>query len=269
MGDETEWVEGSGFRIVEEDLEAIRTQMKGSGWGRDDRNKGDGSSSRSGLPSTSKPGDSMFHWPLDDPSPAPVKDDKYTVLPLRKSPTKGKIPGRVRSGRTPISTRALASPSKRLSRVDSSILPLSPPQITSPPLESKLFFTPTLQQQSAAIHEDGKRMASKTATRGPRKQGNKPKSPLPPHLPFPSSDDYRNRLLKSQTRTPEKIKNVSNIHAPHHGGKEIRGARAPERYTSRRDALSKVDQIVSQSWSERDLKGVGGATSPTMFGAVR
>jgi len=115
--DETEWVAGSGFRIVEEDLEAIREQIRG-GWGDEDDDLGrqiDFSSA------PSSPAKEEFTWDG-------LVDDKYTALPVRKSPSKkGELGGR------------------GLPRVDSTLLPVSPPQITSPPLESSLCFTPRIQ----------------------------------------------------------------------------------------------------------------------------
>lgn len=40
-----------------------------------------------------------------------------------------------------------------------------------------------------------------------------------------------------------------------------------ERYNARREALSRVEAIMSRSWSQRDVQGEGAPYSPTLFGA--
>jgi hypothetical protein len=41
-----------------------------------------------------------------------------------------------------------------------------------------------------------------------------------------------------------------------------------QRHAAREGALAKVEEILGQSWSERELRGVERVKSPTMFGAV-
>ena len=246
----TEWVAGSGFRIVEEDV--------GAG-----ERKGDGVGGK----------------------------DRYTALPVRNgrgrsaSPVKGVSPGS-RGGRRP----------GVLARFDSAVLPQSPPQIMSPPLESQLCFTPTL---GALTSRPPASYTPTTPTRkvngsdgGRGRQGKKLHSAHPPPLPFPSSPSpganskspYRGRLVKSPAGTPQKdlptlppsrrttgssssASSSANLRANNTSTNKGRGTPA-QRYTARRAALQKVDEIVERSWSTRDL-GPGGmrSLSPTGFGA--
>jgi hypothetical protein len=238
----TEWVAGSGFRIVEERLDAIREQMCQGGWR-------EGWEKRSVTSGQTSPSKESSIW-----SPS---DDKYTALPVRKSPSKS---GRSRGG------NSVVTPSSNgLCRVDSSILPSSPPQIMSPPLESKLLFTPILPQ-SGSIQRIG--MPGKTTTRLATlsRAESVAQSPSSNYgSPTPTT-----RLLKSQTRTkgstlpvtpPRRSKLSTSAY------KRKMGTPA-ERHAARRNALTKVESILSESWSERDVRGVERVRSPTMFGAV-
>lgn len=264
-GDEVaEWVEGSGFRIVEEHLDKIRDQVRDGDWGNSMRRQ---QSPAAGPQTPTK----------NRSSPtvrSPDGNDKYTALPVRKSPTKGRSPH--------ISTPASTPRRGGICRVDSSILPMSPPQITSPPLESTLFFqSPPNSAQTGArrmILTTPKKATTTTASARSIKMANTLHSPTPPRFPSPNEGSpYRNRLVKTTTQkdlpltpprrsTPNSTPSSSE-HRVLHATPTRRGTPA-ERFIARHGALNKVDQIVSRSWSQRDLteveKEVG---SPNMFGA--
>jgi hypothetical protein len=246
--DETQWVPGSGFRIVEEKLDAMRCELEvqktvGNIDAVSDRLPSRSSSSRS---SSSK--DRVSLW---------SSDDKFTALPARRSPSKA----RPTFSRTSSSEYSEPRHASRLPRVDSSVLPLSPPQITSPPLESQLCFTPG-PRDGASIgtnNWDGLVCTStpKAAPGRPGRKSRKLHAPSPPCMPLPSTSDsspYRNRLVKEISRTGA---SASQSDTRVRKGTETR-------HGVQNGALRKVDEIVSRSWSER---GMGGASSPTMFGA--
>jgi hypothetical protein len=179
-----------------------------------------------------------------------------------------------------------------LSRVDSSILPSSPAQIMSPPLESQLFFCSPFTPHSISmplVPYKGEGQASEpmlvTQTHPPDER-NKVLSPTPLPLPFASSPEtspYSNLLGKSPTAyddvsvTPFGNIETSNYAIPAENTKSPllpkvipKGGRGTPaaRQLARHGALNKVDQIMLKGWSERDLAGAGGTSSPTMFGAV-
>ncbi|KAI8977799.1 hypothetical protein BD414DRAFT_156025 [Trametes punicea] len=283
-----------GFRLVVEDPES-----------------GDLSTappSRAASPSKSptKEGAS-WGWNIPWPS-SPTKqrkgDDKFTTLPVRRSladirgsphssPSSSRIaspaPGAKKVTETP--SGAASTP---LARIDSSILPASPPRVTSPPLESQLFFgavppdfgsNPSLNlrlpDSVEAKHKPGLPITG--AQRTTATPGDKHKKlrthRSPPLLPFPStasSSPFRGRLKKSPTKrgSPASQQPPERPHADRAESADSaesanmvgRGTPA-QRYEARRSALNKVEEILSRSWSERQLAGEAFPGSPTNFGA--
>jgi len=225
----------------------------------------------------------------------PVEIDKYTILPVRKTPTKrmdGPRTPRRRSSNSRSRQNSRPSTPKVLSRVDSSILPCSPPQIMSPPLESQLLFCSPFIPPSVSmplVPHKGERQTlgpmPAAETQISDKTMNKVHSPTPLPLAFASSPEtspYRNLLGKG----PPAYNDVSATSFRQADSLKHTGSRAevnmkpspPEnvipnrvrgtpaaRHSARQGALTKVDQIMLKGWSER---GVGGTASPTMFGAV-
>ena len=168
-------------------------------------------------------------------------------------------------------------------------------RVTSPPLESQLFFgavspdfgsNPSLHlrlpepSQHKPIHA--------TATTSHASPGDKHKKlkthRSPPLLPFPStasSSPFRGRLKKTPTKKssaaaasppssararpgPDRNSSADSVDSVTHA--KSRGTPA-QRHEARHSALSKVDEILSRSWSERQLVGDGFPGSPTNFGA--
>ncbi|KAF9496856.1 hypothetical protein BDN71DRAFT_666214 [Pleurotus eryngii] len=145
--DETQWVEGSGFRIVEEEFKSAWDAV--GGWANKSRS---GSGTNSPTQGNDRKG-IFSNWM----GSTRVEEDRYTPLPARSSPskpsTRASRPTRNDTGQSQSQDR-LGTRGERqvrgqpsIPRVDSSVLPRSPPQIMSPPLASQLFFTPQILQE--------------------------------------------------------------------------------------------------------------------------
>ncbi|CDO70539.1 hypothetical protein BN946_scf184573.g7 [Trametes cinnabarina] len=239
-------------------------------------------------------------WNLPWPS-SPTKqrkdDDKFTSLPVRRSladirtlsPSPSISQSPVKSPRN-ADASGLARPVP-LSRVDSSILPASPPCVTSPPLESQLFFgavspdfgsNPSLNLRLPESAEtkctQGTGAVSSRTTSGDKHAKLKTHR-SPPLLPFPSkasSSPFRGRLKKTPTKgvnataspPSKRLGTERNDSADSVDCGKAPGRGTPaQRYEARQSALNKVDEILSRSWSERQLTGDGFPGSPTNFGA--
>ncbi|KAL0948260.1 hypothetical protein HGRIS_010856 [Hohenbuehelia grisea] len=222
----TQWVAGSGFRIVEEDMKSL--------WGTVGEWASRQSSSIGARASSSdtKERKSLFSSWLGQTS----NEDKYTPVPPRKSPTKAQ--------RT------------RLVRDDSSVLPTSPPQVMSPPLESQLFFTPTMSQDPS-VSPSSVVSPEKRPRTSQRREGRVLRSAKPPRMPFPAGegadDVYRGRLIKGSSRSER---------AP-----VERAAENPR--AGRRDpAFHQVSRIVKDGWGGRDAGAIAeDVGSPNGFGS--
>ncbi|CCL98866.1 uncharacterized protein FIBRA_00873 [Fibroporia radiculosa] len=202
-----------------------------------------------------------------------AETDTYTTLPARRSAKSSPFstPGISRTSTT-------ASP-PAMSRVDSSVLPSSPPRIMSPPLESRLFFgaippdfgvTPTLNLQFPSQHAS----SSVPDRSSPPRQMNKLHTTRePPLLPFPSSSissPYSNRLKKAirQARPPATSPTPTPAGPSPPPGRHSGALTPTTGFTTRHSAHDKVDEIVSRSWSQRDVSADMFVRSPTLFGAL-
>lgn len=264
---------GPGFRIIEEDTEAdalAKEQCLGSA-----RNR----------PNLIKDASSwtwLSPW-LPSYSQTPAADS-YTPMPARRNI----VEKRSSPFQTPVASRVSTStaPLPAMARIDCSILPSSPPRIMSPPLESKLFFgsvhpdfgsTPSLDLRLPSHGAQTRVQLAAPAIKQTNKLHTKRE---PPPLPFPSSSEaspYRNRLKKSirvspaVTTSPKSHSNMppSRAASPSPSGISLSGRQTPaERYNARHSALDKVQAIVSQSWSQRDMSIDVFIASPTLFGAL-
>ena len=160
-----------------------------------------------------------------------------------------------------------------MKRVDSSVLPPSPPQVTSPPLEAQLFFrsvspafdsTPKLE-----LNPISEVQHSSISSPGLGKRPNKlhTKRP-PPNLPFPPSVEYNrtpNRLAKKPVGGA--VLSTSPRSNPPIVSPE-RTQSTAERLMRTDQAIVKVDRIVAQSRSARNLRGQNSVKSPAVFGAL-
>ncbi|TFY75239.1 hypothetical protein EWM64_g8776 [Hericium alpestre] len=199
-------------------------------------------------------------------------EDKYTAVPARKAAADRKTP---RMGSPALGP---ARVSASMERNHSGVLSRSPPQVRSPPLDSQLLYSPTISTTAplkTGRSRAGSAAVSSRQTGSPRHKERKkmrtPNTPPPP-LPFPASErdsPYRHRLSKPrpvvETSSPTAADDsgASSIVSP------VRATSPAERHVARKTALNKVEQIVAQSWSERDVNGVPTPRSPTLFGAVQ
>ncbi|KAG9225381.1 hypothetical protein CCMSSC00406_0006232 [Pleurotus cornucopiae] len=138
--DETQWVEGSGFRIVEEEFKSAWDAV--GQWANKSRS-GSGTSS----PTQDNDRKGIFSSWVGS---ARAEEDRYTPIPTRSSPSKSSTRSNRPTRFQPRETRGAHGERKErpgVPRVDSSVLPRSPPQIMSPPLASQLFFTPQIPQE--------------------------------------------------------------------------------------------------------------------------
>ncbi|KAI0084552.1 hypothetical protein BDY19DRAFT_528696 [Irpex rosettiformis] len=244
----------SGFRIVEEDPECESYESRRSS--RSTRNY-----SRAPL--------------------SPVKGhpstDSYTALPTR-SPEKRNIARATKTNLIPVKPLRIRNPRANMARVDSSVLPASPPMVTSPPLDAQLFFNATSEFDSApkpdltissesSYSESGQSLPTRKVVNGNRLRTQR----LPPRLPFPSSPHFSppKRLTKKPPHppslTPEETRGSSSASK---ASSSSSGTTPSERFARRHGALSKVEQILAESWSARELRGEECPASPNMFGAI-
>lgn len=174
--DETEWVAGTGFRLVHEDAILPLTPSRMSPLGREDEVRATGEV---------RGQDSVFVSPRDSRSPSAIREsvsgwldgmissysqlaeaDKYKAMPIRKTPTKQMDgPSPSRNSRTKRNSRP--STPKLLSQFDSSILPSCSLQAMSPPSESQLLFCSPFMPSSIS------------APLAPRKEKGRPFDPMP------------------------------------------------------------------------------------------
>ncbi|KAI0668221.1 hypothetical protein C8Q78DRAFT_980258 [Trametes maxima] len=275
-----------GFRLVVEDPES------------GDLTSAPPSRSASPMKSPTKAdGTGTWGWTLpwsSSPTKQRAGDDRFTALPVRRSLADKKSspyssPATSRTVSSVDVEKALpeAPALPPLSRVDSSLLPASPPMVTSPPLQSQLFFgavspdfgsSPSLNLRLPEPTEPD-RIPTPAVEHSSDKGHKKLKTHRsPPSLPFPStasSSPFRGRLKKSPTKKvsqtmvshsrpePGRSDTADSTDAPKAGG---RGTPA-QRHEARSAALSKVEEILSRSWSDRQLGGEGFPGSPTNFGA--
>ncbi|KAI0703410.1 hypothetical protein BC835DRAFT_1022011 [Cytidiella melzeri] len=244
---------GPGFRIIEEDTEADSRYSQGS----------------------NGPG-----WSFPRAPASPTKThttDTYTSLPTRvlSSERRNSFRG---TRQTPKRTR---SPTLQFTRADSSVLPSSPPRVTSPPLEAQLFFGASPSFGSApkldfTVSSDGTKRSGRLEESFPQspeknkaKHANKLRTRRgAPPLPFPSSPEFTqpNHLTKNTPHAPLVTSSLENRYMSNASSSSA--ATPAERFARRHGALNKVEQIVAQSWNARESRGQECPASPTMFGAV-
>lgn len=291
--DDTEWVAGSGFRLVQEDPDYCSTPSKMSIHRRGHNQVKANMNAEGEVPGHdsvhSAPGngrspsvirESVSGWlvGMDSLHPRPAEIDKYTILPVRKVPTKRtdgpRIPIR-RSSKSRSRQNSRHSTAKILSRVDSSILPASPSQIMSPPLDSQLLFCspfiPPSSSMPALTSRKGDMQTYRptTETRASDEKSNKVHSSTPLPLPFAASPDtspYRDLLVGKGFVADEGVSfHQADRHTRPEAEINVRSDASAARHAARQGAITKVDQIMLKGWSRR---GVAETASQTMFGAV-
>ncbi len=242
---------GPGFRIVQEDTEADARKEAGGLLG--------------------------LNWTLPwIASPDKLNaEDRFTMLPARRS-----IIDKRRSPSPAVPRRPSPSslyddkdifPAARmhLPRVDSSVLPSSPPRIMSPPLDAQLFFGAIPSKFGSTPHlsfsipdvGDGEHTSIPQIAESPTRKGSRPNKlrtqRSPPLLPFPSTgkrSPSRNRHIKSRHPTLVSKEHTSPL--------IIRHAFSPKK------GLYQQHEGSSQVGGARAANGEGKAISSTIFDAA-
>ena len=268
--DVTQWVAGRGFRLVEEDPGQGSTfPVADEGY--------------SPIPLKGSVDEWLFGINSSNtPSSQSLDNDKYTILPVRKTPTKAKdmqstpILSNIRQGSN---TPKLKMNPLYHSRVDSSILPLSPPQLLSPPLKSQLLFcSPFIPPSNSIplaprIFRPQRQTLNDLGNARPAKETNDVPSPSPfassPESSLYHESPFANERLTASFLGGEGRESVQARALPESpSSKDIISRRARGTSTAvRQSAYNKVDRIMLKSWSERDSSGMG-AAHPTMSGAI-
>lgn len=251
-----------GFRIIEEDVEAAHPGEDVRLMATHHREGG----SDLGTPARENP---AWKWIASwSPSPSIRTEDSYTALPIRRATTKK---GPASAAPTLPRTDEYPSVLPEITRVDSSILPSSPPQVMSPPLHSRLFFSdfgssPSLDLNLSKEQADPARVAVSTPGRHVNRLHTK-REPEP--LPFPSTSGaspYRGRLKKPHTvrtinpplpSSPEVVVLDLPQHVPVSPMTPYDEQAYAERLLARQSALDKVGEIVSRGLSQRDIATSG------------
>ncbi|EIN06532.1 hypothetical protein PUNSTDRAFT_145106 [Punctularia strigosozonata HHB-11173 SS5] len=150
--------------------------------------------------------------------------------------------------------RRAPAPAKRptgLSRVDSTVLPLSPRQISSPQMEDALSFG----GHGPVSPSKHRKVTPAPAPTKPKPKGNRLHSPKTPSLPMPASPDFHARLTKP-SRSGIQLKSVAARRD------EDDDACSTTSSVQRKVVHEKVQAILGKSWSTRAIP-----LSPTMYGA--
>jgi len=231
------------------------------------------------------------------------EDDKYTPIPsrIREDTSRSR-----NNSRSPVASRSSARSRSTHQSSDQTaplrdVLPKHPAQITSPPLESHICFTP-IPAQAAKV--------GPVASKSPKSVGPKTKpesksgfgatrsvnstQPLRPvehvgrssdpfsntnTLPFPSSRNtdspppkaYRGRLVKKATASPAARKSGGRLRPSKSKSISNSGPSHPEPVwhgTPEKElAMKKVEQIMEHGWIARDMgQEAMRCLSPTGFG---
>ena len=228
----------------------IRSKSKSAkGKGRDKRSTSSSSELASPARETSpRKGSWNFPWTSGSPS---VKPDSYTAVPARTS----------QSFRTPESSPRKPScvrSSDSVRFVDTSVLPASPPTLTSPRLESELFLsatvfdvpgTPTPKRTRSSRAEDDVRRSEERVDTDTLIVD--PISPLSPQLrKFERYNEGHSPTTRDSRPGPSR--HLSTASASTSTISEFPGDPPPkrtpaERFYARQSALDKVDEIIQRS----------------------
>lgn len=198
-----------------------------------------------------------FTWLKKDDGSNSLEKLSRLSTPFAEDCNEGQSPNRNKSSRSQILMKRNGLDLSHVSRLD--ILPQSPAQIMSPPLQSQICFTP-IPASSARLHpsQSSRDYHSKSISQlSPIKplmfsSASKTKKKLqsPHHPPNPPSAPSANTLVPDGRQRPT-----------------TRQAKAESRVNMLDDPIKKVERIMASSWSARDLgQGEMRSLSPTGFG---
>jgi hypothetical protein len=214
------------------------------------------------------PGKRSWNFPWT----SPAKPDSYTVVPTRASSP------RSQSFRTPESSPRKPSHarlSEKVRSVDTSVLPASPPTLTSPRLESE-FFLGSMAFDVPGTPTPKRTRPSRLATSLIRDEERDDTLPV---VTTPRSPSRLNEFEPSyEIRTPTKrdsrpgpsrgLSTASMSTISEFPGDPPRKRTPAERFYARHSALDKVEEIVQRSRSQTSVVGasVGAVEEDRRFG---
>ena len=199
---------------------------------------------------------SSWNFPWITGSP-PVKPDSYTVVPARTTSP------RSQTFRTPESSprkHGYVRTSEKARIVDTSVLPASPPMLTSPRLESEFFLsamvfdipgTPTPKRTRSSRPGTGLRRGT-----GPfDTDALDTASPSSPHL-RDSESSHQSRTASERDSRPGPSRHISTASVStisEFPGDAPRKRTPAERFYARHSALDKVEEIIQRGRSKTGI----------------
>ncbi|GLB42632.1 hypothetical protein LshimejAT787_1200810 [Lyophyllum shimeji] len=242
--DKTQWRPGAGFRIVPESPAPPRAPTPVSP---------DDAYTAPSVPTCTSTSRTPAWWEASD-------RDRYTPLPTRHSNSRpnsaSNSPVKGRSAPTTPERNAHARVQPR--HPHASVLPQSPPQITSPLLENELCFMPTLTPSLASPPRTRTRTPAKTPTRNHNNAVNRSGGQIPAFIAdinSPRPDVYRRQMVRSPPKS-----------RPSPMASKTSSSSSTVSYTRDTEgrAVRQVEDIVEQGRGAREL-GMR-SSSPTGFG---
>ena len=233
----------------------IRSKSKpAKGKSRDERSTG-------GTSELTSPGKGSWNFPWTPGSPS-VKPDSYTTMPTRASSP------RSQSFRTPESSPRKPShvhSSDKVRFVDRSVLPTSPPTLTSPRLESELFLSATVFDIPRT--PTPKRTRSSRAVNGVRRDeerndiGTPTVDTTPPSSlrlgEFERYNEGHSPTARNSRPGPSRRLSTASASTISEFLGDPPPKRTPaERFYARHSALDRVDEIIQKSRSQTSVAKV-------------
>ena len=224
--------------------------------------------STSGASESASPRKGSWNFPWISGSPS-VKPDSYTAMPAKTSSP------RSQSFRTPESSprkHSYVRSDDNVRFVDTSVLPASPPTLTSPRLESEFFLSAMLFDVPRT--PTPKRKRSSRAVNGARRDEERNGaliadtiSPLSPQLG--EYNESHNLVTRNSRAGPSRrISTASTSTISEFPGDPPPKRTPAERFYARHSALDKVDEIIQRSRSQNSVANVTTRPEEPGLGAV-
>ncbi|KAF9644529.1 hypothetical protein BDM02DRAFT_3121778 [Thelephora ganbajun] len=240
-------------------LKRIRSKSKSTGGKKRDEEptSGTGESASPVKATSSRKGSWNFPWIPGSPS---VKPDTYTAAPVRTSSP------RSQSFRTPESSPRKPSfvrSGEKVRLVDTSVLPASPPTLTSPRLESE-FFLNTMVIDVPGTPTPKRTKSSRAVTGLGRDEERDDTDALDPTSPLfrQSCESERSSEIRPLTKHDSRPGLRRLPTTPVSAISEFLGDPPPkrtpaERFYARHSALDRVEEIIQRSRSQASVANAG------------
>ena len=236
---------------------------------RDEKPANDTSELNSSVKESSRKSSWNFPWIPGSPS---VKSDSYTAVPARASSP------RSRSFRTPESSPRKPSytrPNEKVRFVDTSVLPASPPTLTSPRLESEFFLsTMVFDVPGTPTPKRTRTSRPMTGLRRDRELGDtNTLDTIPPMSPnlgeFECSRESHTPPKRNSRPGPSRgLSTASASTISEFPGDAPRKGTPAERFYARHSALDKVEEIIQRSRSQTSVASASASPEMLTLGTV-